>query len=47
VIGGLIGAYTAKRLSARKGMLNTLFATLIFVVAAYMLYRSAGQFMLA
>ena len=45
VLGGLIGAYTAKRLSARKGMLNSLFAALIFVVAAYMLYRSAGQFM--
>ncbi|SOC48096.1 sulfite exporter TauE/SafE [Rhizobium subbaraonis] len=45
VIGGLVGAYSAKRLSARKGMLNTLFATLIFVVAAYMLYRSAGQFL--
>lgn len=40
VIGGIIGAYSAKRLSARKGLLNTLFATLIFVVAAYMLYRS-------
>lgn len=40
VIGGFIGAYSAKRLSARKGLLNTLFATLIFVVAAYMLYRS-------
>lgn len=45
VLGGLVGAYSAKRLSARKGMLNTLFATLIFVVAAYMLYRSAGQFL--
>lgn len=45
VLGGLVGAYCAKRLSARKGMLNTLFAALIFVVAAYMLYRSAGQFM--
>jgi uncharacterized membrane protein YfcA len=45
VIGGLVGAYSAKRLSARKGMLNTLFAALIFVVAAYMLYRSAGQFL--
>ncbi|WP_249741283.1 TSUP family transporter, partial [Agrobacterium rubi] len=45
VIGGLAGASLAKKLSSRKGMLNSLFAALIFVVAAYMLYRSAGQFM--
>lgn len=41
VAGGLVGARLAKRLSASKGMLNTVFASLIFVVAAYMLYRSA------
>ncbi|MBB5576634.1 sulfite exporter TauE/SafE family protein [Rhizobium paranaense] len=40
VIGGVLGAYLARHLSARKGVLNTLFATLIFVVAVYMLYRS-------
>lgn len=45
VIGGLAGASLAKKLSSRKGMLNSLFAGLIFVVAAYMIYRSAGQFM--
>ncbi|WP_430262199.1 sulfite exporter TauE/SafE family protein [Neorhizobium sp. DAR64862/K0K3] len=45
VVGGLAGASLAKKLSSRKGMLNSLFAALIFVVAAYMLYRSAGQFM--
>ncbi|ENN88565.1 hypothetical protein RHSP_65035 [Rhizobium freirei PRF 81] len=42
VIGGVTGAYLAKHLSARKGTLNSLFATLIFAVAAYMLYRSLG-----
>ncbi len=42
VAGGVVGAYLARHLSARKGMLNSLFATLIFVVAAYMLYRSLG-----
>ena len=43
VVGGLIGGMLAKRLSARKGTLNTLFAGLIFVVASYMIYRSIGQ----
>jgi uncharacterized membrane protein YfcA len=43
VLGGMVGASLARHLSARKGMLNSLFATLIFVVAAYMLYRSVGQ----
>ncbi|AYG63617.1 sulfite exporter TauE/SafE family protein [Rhizobium jaguaris] len=43
ILGGLLGAFLAKHLSARKGVLNSLFATLIFVVAAYMLYRSGGQ----
>lgn len=41
VIGGLLGARFATRLSTRKGMLNQVFAGLIFVVALYMLYRSA------
>lgn len=43
VAGGIVGASLARHLSTRKGMLNSLFATLIFVVAAYMLYRSVGQ----
>jgi uncharacterized membrane protein YfcA len=43
VVGGLLGAFLARHLSARKGVLNSLFAALIFVVAAYMLYRSIGQ----
>ncbi|MDL2402502.1 sulfite exporter TauE/SafE family protein [Rhizobium mayense] len=43
ILGGLLGAFLAKHLAARKGVLNSLFATLILVVAAYMLYRSGGQ----
>ncbi|QFY61089.1 sulfite exporter TauE/SafE family protein [Rhizobium grahamii] len=43
VVGGLVGANLARHLSARKGVLNSLFATLIFAVAAYMIYRSVGQ----
>ena len=40
--GGLIGAWAAKRLAGRKGLLNTVFAGLIFVVAAYMLWQSSA-----
>lgn len=42
VIGGLVGAALSQRLSAHKGALNTIFALLIFVVAAYMLWQSAS-----
>jgi uncharacterized membrane protein YfcA len=42
--GGLLGAWAAKRLSGKKGLLNTVFATLIFVVAAYMLWQSSAAF---
>ncbi len=42
VFGGLWGGRLASRLSARKGMLNLVFAALIFIVALYMLYQSAG-----
>lgn len=42
VLGGLLGARSAKMLAARKGALNTVFAALIFVVALYMLVRSLG-----
>lgn len=38
--GGLIGARSAKRLSEQQGLLNTVFAMLIFVVAIYTLIRS-------
>ena len=42
VVGGVLGARLATRLSANKGMLNLVFASLIFAVAIYMLYRSVG-----
>lgn len=42
VVGGLLGGGLAVRLAARKGMLNLVFSGLIFVVAIYMLYQSAG-----
>ena len=43
VAGGTLGAFVAAHLSARKGVLNRLFASLIFVVAGYMIYRGVGQ----
>ena len=42
VLGGLLGARSAKTLAGRKGALNTVFAALIFAVAVYMLVRSLG-----
>ena len=42
VIGGLIGAAASAALAIRKGALNTVFATLIFSVAAYMLWKSGS-----
>ncbi len=45
VLGGLAGARLAKSMSSRKGLLNTVFAGLIFVVAIYMLYQSAQVLM--
>ncbi|MEO7465894.1 MAG: sulfite exporter TauE/SafE family protein, partial [Sphingobium limneticum] len=41
VAGGFIGTIVAKRLSG-TGTLTTVFAVLIFVVAAYMLWKSAA-----
>ncbi|MDB5579698.1 MAG: hypothetical protein JWR80_4874 [Bradyrhizobium sp.] len=41
VLGGLGGAALARRLSATSGRLGTLFAGLIFIVALYMLWKSA------
>lgn len=43
--GGVAGMMLANRLSTGKNTLNCIFAGLIFVVAAYVLYRSAGAFM--
>jgi len=41
IVGSLAGTRAAKRLSA-GGQLTSVFATLIFVVAAYMLWKSAA-----
>ncbi len=43
VLGGLAGMALATRLSAQRNTLNRIFAGLIFVVAAYVLYRSGQQ----
>jgi len=40
--GSLIGGRLAVRLSARRGALTKIFAALIFVVAAYMLWQASG-----
>jgi uncharacterized membrane protein YfcA len=40
VLGGLIGAGFATKLAVRKGMLNTVFAGVIFIAAIYMLVRN-------
>jgi uncharacterized membrane protein YfcA len=42
--GGLPGARLAHSLAGRSGILNSVFACLIFLVAGYMLYRSWGAF---
>lgn len=42
VLGGLLGARAATALAGRKGVLNTVFAALIFAVAIYMLVHSLG-----
>lgn len=44
VLGGFGGARLAKRLSMIRGRLTTIFAGLIFAVAAYMLWKSASVF---
>jgi uncharacterized membrane protein YfcA len=40
VIGGLIGARLATHLSKQRGALQRVFAIVVFLVAAYMLYRT-------
>jgi uncharacterized membrane protein YfcA len=44
VAGGVLGTRVAKQLSGTTGTLTTVFATLVFVVAGYMLWRSAAAF---
>ena len=41
IVGGFVGAALAGHLSQRKGALTTWFVVLIFVVAIYMMWRSA------
>ena len=41
IIGGALGMALSNRLSVYKGLLNRIFAALIFFVAAYVLYRSS------
>ncbi|MNT94271.1 hypothetical protein D3C72_2359180 [compost metagenome] len=41
IIGGIAGMALSTRLSHVKGLLNRLFAGLIFVVASYVLYQCA------
>ena len=41
--GGMLGMMLANRLALRSAALNTVFAAVVFVVAAYMLYRNAGS----
>ena len=42
IAGGLIGMRLCNYLAPRKAALNNVFAGLVFVVAAYMLYRNLG-----
>jgi len=43
IAGGAIGTFASTRLASRTGMLNQVFAGLVFAVAAYVIYRSAGS----
>ncbi|HRO04209.1 MAG TPA: TSUP family transporter, partial [Terricaulis sp.] len=40
VIGGVIGANLAEHLAKQRGMLQRVFAGVVFAVAAYMLWRT-------
>jgi uncharacterized membrane protein YfcA len=40
LLGGLLGTSLARHLSLRRGALNTVFASIIIVVALYMLARN-------
>ena len=42
LVGGFAGARASRRLAASKGKLSIAFAALVFLVAAYMLWQSAG-----
>ena len=40
IVGGVVGAAASKRMSTHKGLLNRVFAALIFCVALYILWKS-------
>jgi uncharacterized membrane protein YfcA len=42
IAGTVLGSLAAKRLSTQRGTLGVVFAVLIFAVAAYVMWRSAG-----
>jgi uncharacterized membrane protein YfcA len=42
ILGGILGMRLALHFSTQRATLNRIFAGVIFVVAAYMLYRNAG-----
>jgi uncharacterized membrane protein YfcA len=42
ILGGLIGAGLATRLAQQRGVLQRVFAGVVFAVAAYMLWRTLG-----
>jgi len=44
VVGGLLGTRVAGHLAGRHGLLRTVFAAIIFVVAAYMLWKNMSSF---
>lgn len=47
VVGGLIGTRLSLRLAGQRGTLARIFAGIVFVVAAYILYRSGSALRLA
>ena len=42
LVGGLLGTRLSLRLGARRNTLARIFAAIVFVVAAYILYRSGS-----
>ena len=42
-LGGIAGTRLARRLAAKRGMLNRVYAAAVFMVALYMIYRSATR----
>lgn len=45
VVGSFAGTHAAGKLSGKTGRLTVIFATLVLVVALYMLYRSVGAWL--